>query len=322
VANGAFSQPGPWRPAAGARLARTLGVKVNQSFMPSDAVLYHYCSSQAFASIVAARSIWLSSLSLSNDSSEGRLVAETLLRLARRDKLASGHTRELEDSLAFTLRMFDGLAFCLSEAGDLLSQWRGYADDGRGLAIGFQRSFLELSAQTSKGKGTAGFSLYKVEYDDIGHESRVEPTYRELLQLIEAGAFQRRGLRSLLDNRSPEEIAKDDRSIETAHTALLYKLLELIPTIYELKSPAFREEREWRLVSMHIPNGEEACMYRAESGRVIPYRATGLDTQDGSAIAEVVLGPRHTTPPAIVQSMLKQYGFTRTVVKQSSASYR
>lgn len=38
---------------------------------PPD-ILYHYCSNAAFLSIVETDSIWLSDLSLSNDSHEGQ----------------------------------------------------------------------------------------------------------------------------------------------------------------------------------------------------------------------------------------------------------
>ena len=46
-------------------------------------ILYHYCSNIAFHSIIENRRIWLSSLSLSNDSMEGRIVAEILARMAK-----------------------------------------------------------------------------------------------------------------------------------------------------------------------------------------------------------------------------------------------
>lgn len=32
---------------------------------------------------------------------------------------------------------------CFSERKDCLSQWRGYADDGKGMAIGFDKKLLE-----------------------------------------------------------------------------------------------------------------------------------------------------------------------------------
>ncbi|WP_454913808.1 hypothetical protein [Stutzerimonas chloritidismutans] len=49
--------------------------------------LYHYCSTGTFAAILQTQSIWLSSLTLSNDSMEGQLVKETIIRLAKEDNL-------------------------------------------------------------------------------------------------------------------------------------------------------------------------------------------------------------------------------------------
>jgi hypothetical protein len=34
--------------------------------------------------------------------------------------------------------------FCLSEKSDDLGQWRGYADDGQGISIGFNSAFLSI----------------------------------------------------------------------------------------------------------------------------------------------------------------------------------
>jgi hypothetical protein len=110
--------------------------------------LYHYCPTAAFHSIIQTRSIWLSSLTLANDTMEGKLVVEALTRLAQRDGLDRVAVERLKDSVALLEGMFDGLGFCLSEDGDLLSQWRGYASDATGVAIGFSRAHLQTLANT------------------------------------------------------------------------------------------------------------------------------------------------------------------------------
>jgi len=252
---------------------------------------------------------------------EGRLVNTTLMRLAERDRLDSRAREGLQASIEFIERSFDGLGFCLSEDGDLLSQWRGYADDARGVSIGFKHSYLQ-ALQATRDTDAAGFSIYKVEYEQEKHDEGVEPTYRELRRLIDDGAFKTRGTRSLLDVRTPEEVAADDKQIEQAHTSLLYKLLGLFPKLYELKAPAFREEREWRLVSIFSGADTDSCQFRASGGRIVPYRAFELKQLTASPVAEVVLGPRHETPPQVVQSLLKQGGFGEVSVRRSQASYR
>lgn len=284
--------------------------------------LYHYCSTDAFTAIVRTREIWFSSLSLSNDTMEGRLVNRTIMRLAERDNLDVNARERLRDSIAFMEGMLDGLGFALSEDGDLLSQWRGYADDARGVSIGFNRMFLEKFAESSKNKKTPGFDLYKVEYEANTHETKVEPTYRELRRLIDAGAFKIPGIRTLLDNRTEEEVAMEVENIKGVQRALYFKILELFPHLFRLKMPAFKEEREWRLVSILMHDSSDECLYRSTQNRVIPYRVFKLSQSDIPAIEEVVLGPKHETPIHVVESMLIQAGFGKVNVRRSEATYK
>ena len=55
--------------------------------------LCHYCSNNAFHSIMASHSIWLSSLSLSNDTMEGKLVARTFAQRAKDEGLDDQRNR-------------------------------------------------------------------------------------------------------------------------------------------------------------------------------------------------------------------------------------
>jgi hypothetical protein len=323
------------KPEQGARNALALAYA---NALRGPRVLYHYCSSDAFVSIVTKRAIRLSSLSLSNDSREGRLVGETVVRLAERDGLGTQSgwgslgiktdVNRLRDSLSFLERIFDGLGFCLSEQGDVLSQWRGYADDARGVSIGFNRPYLEKLSASSLGAFGQGFTLHRVVYDPATHEAQVEPTYKELRNLIDAGAYKNPGKRTLLDGRSDEEVAADDTKIKDANAALLVKLLGLYPMLHELKSKAFEEEKEWRLVSVYLTGASGSVThpeleYRARGATVVPYRDYVLnEIADHPAITEIVLGPRHATPPDIIRAMLKQLGFGDVAVRKSAASYR
>jgi len=282
--------------------------------------LYHYCSSEAFTAIVESKNLWLSALTLSNDSQEGKVVKATVMRLAERDNLSVAVRDRLQESLVFTERFFEGLGFCLSEHGDLLSQWRGYADDAKGVCIGFDRQMLEVLAESTKYQQTSGFALYKVAYKE--HEKLVEPTYQELRKFIDAGALKWKGASSLLDARTAHEIAEDDLKIEKAHKALIFKLLEFMPRLYELKSPAFSEEHEWRLVSMLLATQDDGCLFRSANDRIVPYRAFSIASQANGIIREIILGPKHQTPVNVVQSLLKQAGFGPVEVRLSEASYR
>lgn len=73
---------------------------------------------------------------------EGRLVTQTFERLLSQSTVTTEEIEEIRRALLIIEDMFDGLGFCLSEKPDLLSQWRGYADDGQGLSIGFNKRII------------------------------------------------------------------------------------------------------------------------------------------------------------------------------------
>ncbi len=107
-------------------------------------ILYHYCSNESFYLIVSSKSIHMSSLSLSNDKKEGKLVTEVFMSIVNENDNNNIYKRQLKDKLLALEQIVDGVGFCLSEEGDLLSQWRGYADDASGVSIGFSRKNLNL----------------------------------------------------------------------------------------------------------------------------------------------------------------------------------
>jgi hypothetical protein len=101
-------------------------------------------------------------------------------------------------------------------------------------------------------------------------------------------------------------------------------LLQLFPKLYLLKSRAFREEKEWRLLTyaFAIPDKDEPLSYRPLADRLTPFRSYELLKSTHQAISEVVLGPKHLTPATVVQGFLKRNGFDSVSVRRSEASYR
>ena len=285
-------------------------------------VLYHYCSTDVFHSIVEANSIWLSSLSLSNDTMEGKLVADVVARLAARDGLSHSDSHRLQEMVGFFENMLDGLGFCLSEEGDLLSQWRGYAADATGVSIGFSRQYLDWLAEQTKGKETSGFTLLKVHYDPQAHEAEVGPTYKETKRLIEAGAFRSSGIRTLLGPRTDEQVEQEKRETAKLLKTLSDTMLMLFTKLFLLKSPGFREEKEWRLLSYLVRGGEDTSFYRAAGDRLIPYRSYKLIQPERRPIAEVILGPKHLSPIKVIEDFLKQNGYGSARIKRSETTYR
>lgn len=137
-------------------------------------ILYHYCSIDTFLSIINNCNIWLSDAGKTNDSTETKWVFSEVKKVVEQalDSYKNLYKPEILskakniaynviDNLVFGkapfVRNSKKFLFCFSEAEDLLSQWRSYGDDGKGVAIGFNTSFFP--AQYT-------YELTKVIYDE------------------------------------------------------------------------------------------------------------------------------------------------------------
>jgi len=109
--------------------------------------LYHYCNIHTMMSIVRSQSLWLTNCLFSNDSKELEWAVDRL-----NESINSLYQSEIFEKNAYSKvqmlnilnqileetknHIFPTYVTCFSVEGDSLSQWRGYGDDGRGVAIG------------------------------------------------------------------------------------------------------------------------------------------------------------------------------------------
>lgn len=197
--------------------------------MNSGEIGYYYCSINTFLNIIKNREIYLSDPLKMNDSSEIKWYLNKL------DEEQKNHT----DSIFDKMKKRSGLEFsykelsdtldsygqnsiyisCFSEEPDLLSQWRAYADDGRGVAIGF---ILENLAEYYN------FLLEKIIYTD-------KVVYNSLENDVEVVSDQ---IGTVI---SEGKITSNDEMIRLF-------IHELVPVLAKYKNPAFQEEKEYRLI--------------------------------------------------------------------------
>lgn len=253
---------------------------------------------------------------------EGKLVAEIITHIAKANGLDENTTQRLHKSVEGIEKIIDGLGFCLSEEKDLLSQWRGYAADASGVSIGFSKDYLEQLSKIRNNPKESGFTLQRVEYEKTAQVDLVKPTYLKVKNLIDEGAFKVPGIRGLLDTRSDEEIEEENKKIKRVYYNFSMSVLILFQELFKLKTMAFKEEKEWRLISYFVKTGEDICMYRAVDDRIIPYRIFELKSLEQDAIKEIILGPKNLTPKYVVESFLNKHGFRNVRVLNSEASYR
>ena len=289
--------------------------------------LYHYCSNEALKSILTTRQIWLSDLTLSNDPMEGQWIKhifelcciERNVRVDRREKLL--------EQMEGLLESFGAGGFCLSENGDLLSQWRAYSTNGGGVAIGFNEDYFKVLGERRRDRSD-DFSahLVKVEYDVDRQKSLIAERLEPILKLVDDGA---------LDPLSLLAAAADEDGSDGASQKRLKKIGKIVQHflfylfhVFELKNPGFSEEREWRLLSLLFRfqkndiGALEKLGYRALGDRIISYVPIDLEPLEMPCITEVVVGPRNLTPNSIIERLLASSKWEGVRIKRSKVTYR
>lgn len=198
--------------------------------LPKNLVLYHYCSLSTFKSIFENNSIWLSDILKSNDYDELKWLNKRyqifLAKAYHQIKESVGLDGEdlyqimsVNDAV-LELSPVKAWCFCLSEEGDLLSQWRGYAEDGCGISIGFNSSCFENVYNECMTKRVPFlFDFKKISY---GEEAAKEFFKKEL---------------NISSLSSKEEII----------SYLQQGALAVALGSCFFKSDSFEEEKEWRL---------------------------------------------------------------------------
>lgn len=252
---------------------------------------YHYCSTATFHSIVTGRTIRLSDPSAMNDKMEGLWCRKLFINMCQEIGLSEEETALI--NLIFDIKKISRRAIiCFSEEGDLLSQWRGYADDGRGFAIGFSRDIASLPAD----EPPAYFNA--VWYDESTQRSALMP-YAEMA----ANALKQK-----------------------ADSAYLRGIIEDVQLYaYKIKNPGFGEEREWRLI---VELDEKFSGYNIRQDCLVPYKEYHLRPKHAQHfpefIKEIVIGPKNKTPTSIVKEIIppELSNYNNVIIRESDITYR
>ena len=281
--------------------------------------LFHYCSNSTFHSIISKNSIWLSSLNLSNDSMEGKLIRKIIAQFTEDDGMNSSDRLGLEAIIHGYERRAKGFGFCLSKEGDLLSQWRGYADDGCGFSIGFSQKYLnELQVQHDL-ETVRNFTLKKIIYDVQEQTDILRPSYMKIKKNIDEGAFKEmkgRGLDLTIKG------AIEAWSGASQYTELHNGIVSLYSEFFTFKKSAFKEEKEWRLVTIMDPASLRNCDFRPTENKLVPYKHIDLIGSESSVFDKIFLGPKNQTPIHVVKSFFEKFGHYDVEVARSEASYQ
>ncbi len=247
-----------------------------------EKLLYHYCSNETMFSIVRGKQLWMADISRSNDYSEMRIFRpgiffaieeeyeqdpfefkfRGLMNLDAIRHLLMEVEKYLDNTQA--RGFLTSFVICFSEYGDTLSQWRGYANDGKGCSIGF--SLQELQ-QYCKNHGNQ-IEIQKVKY--ISKTSLTEFQKTEAINLLS-------GIQSLRSDATQlfSSSKLTDEQFEDGVYFLALRLFEnFVFRSLQYKWDSFKEEQEWRLYFMGISKDDKTLYEDLEK---LPKWKTSLD---------------------------------------------
>lgn len=258
--------------------ARSQGAPVVTENPDIPPIIYQYCGVDTFHAMLTNRHLWMTSVRHMNDSTEQSHFIEKAKKLL--EELRQGPK---PDSLYAQLLVqnvpwmeLTAYACCFSKEGDLLSQWRAYAEDGAGFSVGFSTDWLKQ--QRRKYLPKHPLELLEVEYDDDRQLELATTCIRRYLG----------------------QVSGQNKTGRQAYS--MWTITQLWTLSAACKHPSFQDEREVRLILAEIadPDSESEAsrktvgvspLYHRQSGeQSIPYYKLSFSTD---AIAEIRLGPKH-----------------------------
>lgn len=305
-------------------MTRSFIRKADENF---EDYLFHYTTASGLEGIVSNGYLWATHHGYMNDKSEIQYGFGELFRIAHNsvyDQLANPNSRirklaehgfifehsakawaaAVQDLIVSALGCY---LFCLcahdrkaSFQHGLLSQWRGYGDDG-GYAIRFNKS--RLNEYLSKLEKPLKAELQPVVY---GLDPARRPISSELKSSISAKVVE--FCEHTLDRK--ESLSITD-FIDMRHIS------EILDYVVFTKNEHFAEENEWRICA--IRNGElggKAEKYKIRAGTIVPYVELRSEVNINSCIDQVIVGPHPEKEDRCVSTInfLRSHGCEAWVV--------
>ncbi|HHH1657059.1 TPA: DUF2971 domain-containing protein [Yersinia enterocolitica] len=271
-------------------------------------MIYHYCSPYAFQKIIENKCLWLSANNNMNDAAEGKWVIRALEKVV--GQKANDQNRTWLNSVLEEVErvVIPQYVACFSKKGDILSQWRAYAQNGEGVAIGFNQEELGLSI---------GVPSLKSRFQDCVKISDIK--YIDTTSL--EGEVE-----DIIDNWLGQD--PDIRVHGVGDCGFALSSLSA-----SVKNPAFFEEEEIRIIYAALFQGDLRSGGFSLSNPVLgdmKYRTSNafltsyfeFNFSKLNPIKEIVLGPKNQFSDYDIRAFLQQNDCIDAKFERSKATYR
>ncbi|NWA20334.1 DUF2971 domain-containing protein [Serratia liquefaciens] len=290
------------------------------------ALIYHYCSPQTFLQIIERKCIWLSSTNNMNDSTEGQWYINIVKRVLAEDESSLDKEWRNIAMSGFTKTPKPNYIACFSKNEDSLSQWRSYAEDGFGVAIGFEDGDFEgFTLSTIKDAFGGLPTLIDIEIKDV--EYKDYDYYKKLIIELAGECI----------NKLHSSEGNDVFSEKMSSAAIFNGMCER--AAIAIKNPAFIEEQERRLIFnpdycalklQELPSSRKKDLSNAmkEFNGVKHRISNGFLTSHfefpilASTVKRIMLGPKNKFTDSDLRDFLLLNDMGDVEVKRSLATYR
>jgi hypothetical protein len=281
-------------------------------YKPADGeLIYHYCRPEAFLEIMRHRSMWFSAYWVMNDALEREWGYARFFEVLAvlRSELNDDFVQQIITGIKAGTFLNVAMISCYSLDADVLSQWRAYADDGRGFAIGFDPTHMKMPAKK-----------LRVLYDETTQLTELTGNIRHVFDYEKSIGFKfNEDFRSHWLNFGMDLVAYKHHGFREEKEIRLVHASGLVPDDHSFKMVALgaRDSDGNPII------GPQEVRFRVGNGVVIPYVA--LDYTNGgkeAPIREIILGPKNESAESNIQIFLNTTGLKGVKVRRSTVPYR
>ena len=280
-------------------------------YYPGDEdVIYHYCSAEVFNLICSNKKLRFCDLFTMNDSKEMHWGYSKWEEAVTSVYEQVDHELINEMDMVIHSSGLSGLALatCFSRNKDLLSQWRAYADDGKGYVVGFKASSLlnlpvmplEILYEESKQRDEIAktiLAINEVEQNEIPQRSN------DFFNACFEFSF------NLAAYKNPCFYEEDE--------VRLMHLLNFVESNKSLKLVDIGGYRD----GIEVP-GEKVQFFMKESVPVAYIDLDFFEVNSVNPIVEVIIGPRNSASVSAISIYLETMNLGNVGVIKSTIPYR
>lgn len=271
--------------------------------------LYHYTDLNALIGIVSKKELWLTNQYFLNDRDEYkigiRLIQDVFLEQKKKylnNKKASIFLNTLDSAIELISRS-NVFTISFSEEQDLLSQWRGYANNCKGVSIDFLslKDFIE-----------SGIQLLPCIYDVEEHREYINYIFDSTMYIL----FSTKEENKTDSNNFKDEEKPYRDSINKAGSHFI-KSGNVACSI--IKNSSFKEEKEWRLIEFK----DSEIYYRDKSHFILPFIKKEKQNLN-EYINEIMVcaTPEKQLTEKSIRYLLDNKSFKDTIITHSTIPYR